>query len=213
VAVALTTDALTTVNTVESDLGVSGDSDRVARLINAASDWVVRTYCNRSFYRNTAVVEPVAGYGNHRLRVARTPVNSITSITYNGGALDLTDVTIDNAEAGLIARPGGWINTAHSASDISGSVLPGTERKLYTVTYDGGYYTPEQVRLDSTKTRELPWDLEGAVIELVKRAYKGKDRDPAIKSEKLLSWGASYVASFATKAVTDVLDGYKRWAG
>lgn len=195
--VALSTNALTTVSAVRDELGLSssaGEDPKLTRWINAVSDAVER-YCQRSFYRVVAQVEAVAGFGTLTLRVTRRPVNTLTGITYNGTSVDLTDVTVHDANAGLIERIGGWLWTAHQASDMSTTSLPGTERKLYSVTYDGGWYTPKQVEADTSLTRSLPWDLEQVAIDLVRwmRASKGQ-RDRGIKSEKLESWAATYTS-------------------
>jgi hypothetical protein len=187
--VALSSHALTTVAEVKTALGISGSDDDslIERLINAASDRVER-YCGRHFERDDAAEETIAGYGQHELRVLRTPINSITSITYDDGEIDTTYVTFD-ANAGLIFRAGGWAWTAHSTSDIVPAPIPLSERRLYVVTFSGGYVLPKD---DGDPARDLPYDLEQAVIDLVSSDYLSRTRDLSVKSERLLSYSVSY---------------------
>lgn len=212
---ALATNALTLLATAKSDLGISGSSEdtKVERLINAASA-ALEAYCSRVFWRSTAVVEKVAGFGGLYLRVSRTPVNSLTAIAFDGSALDITQVTIDDSKVGLLARPGGWEWTAHTAPDTSGGGLPGTERLLYQVTYDGGWYTPKQESEAPNPTRTLPYDVEEACLEFVRELYHLKRRDPTVESERLLSWAATYRtgedASGIPAGVRTLIDPYRR---
>lgn len=192
----LSDNVLTTLATAKEDLGISGSSedDKLTRLINVASD-AIEGYCDRSFYRVTDQADTVGAFSTPYLSVTRTPVNSLTGITFDGVSLDLTKVTVDFPGCGLIARPGGWSSTAHRANDISRGLLPGTERLLYVATYDGGWYTPKQEDDTPANTRALPWDLEDACVELVREIYKAKGRDPGIKSEKLSLWSVTYGTS------------------
>jgi hypothetical protein len=150
--VELAANALTTVTTVEEDLGISaGAEPALARYINAASGAMER-HCRRIFFRNTAIVETAKASGWDKLIVDRAPINSIASIVDNGSTVDSDSYSIDNAEAGLIARVNGWRWDAHYRNDVSQGPLAGTERALVVVTYDGGWYTPEQSKARGTIT-------------------------------------------------------------
>jgi hypothetical protein len=190
---ALIATSLVNLATVKTDLGISGSSEdtKLERYIHVATD-AIEKYCRRTFSRDTAIVEKVAGFGTEKLRVARAPINSITSITYDGTTVDSDDYKIHNANAGLIFRSGGWWWDAHLTPSAARRPLPGSEDKLYTVTYDGGWYTQPQDDADGAVTRNLPYDIEEAAIELVRVIYLSKNRDPSVRSEKLLSWSASY---------------------
>jgi hypothetical protein len=167
--VTLESNALTTLETVKADLGitVSTYDDRLRRLINAVSDHF-ENIAGRIFYRDTAIVEAVPGYGYTHLRVKRAPLNSVTSIVYDSSTtVDSGDYSILDAEAGIIEKVNGWSWTAHSVRDVSYGPLPGTERPLYAVTYDGGWYTPEQSKARGTITfTGLPGADETLVINL-----------------------------------------------
>jgi len=201
---ALAANALVTIATVEEDLGISSGSEdsKLTRYINAASEAIAK-YCHRLFHRDTARVEKVAGHGNPKLRLGSGPINSVTSIVYDGGTIDSDSYEIHNANAGLLYGINGWNWTAAAIDDVSNTPVPGTERKLYTVTYDGGYYTAPQVASGGDyegETRNLPYDVEEACIELVRAIRSGKKRDPDVKSERLLSWSANYGTASASEA-------------
>ena len=211
--ITLATNALTTLARVKEDLNIEtcqgDDEQKLLRLINAASGFIERT-ADRVFYRDTAIVEKAKGYGFTAMAVKRAPINSITSITYNGATVDSDDYEVDgDGSEGLIFKVGGWNWTAQNFVDASRTVIPGTERPLYTVTYDGGWYTPAQEDTTPANTRALPWDLEDAAIELIRAKWYGKNRDPSVKSERLLSWSASYFDTVAPAAM-GVIRSYKR---
>lgn len=217
-AVDLTNHALTTLAEAKTELGVSGsgDDDYISRLINAASD-AIRRYCDRVFYYEEDIEEPVAGFGQTRLVVARAPiVGTISSITYEGTALDTTTYSVEDAEAGIIYREYGFNWTAKLGNGAIGEPLPGTEELSYVVTYTGGYYTPQQYADDNSVDRSLPWDLEDACIQLVTSRYRAKGRDPRINMERLKSWQANYGTMTTDRthqipaAIRAILDPYKR---
>lgn len=198
-AISLADNALTTLATLKEDLGISGSSDdeQLKRIINAASDRV-ETYCQRSFYRVTTETDRVPGYGWTKIYLARTPVNSITSVTYDGDTVDSDNYTLRDARSGLVEKSGGWNWSAHQVNNITSDPLPGTERYLYLFTYDGGWYTPKQYDDDNDNTRALPWDIEDACLEICRMLWFAKKRDPSITAEKLMDWNASYGSNAAT---------------
>jgi hypothetical protein len=188
----LAANALTTLQTVLDELSLTGDGSsqdaRLIRYINAAST-AIESYCNRSFYRESAKVEKVAGYRSVILQVSKRPLNSIASITFDGDTVDSDNYEIHgNGDLGQIYGVGGWLWTAVLREDIVSAPMPGSERLLYEVTYDGGYYTPEQ----GAGTPALPDDLEDACIQMVTGRWQSKGRDPNLKSEKLTTWAATY---------------------
>lgn len=213
----LAQNALTTLERLKAALNITTvptlhENDNLIGLINSASGFMEEA-TRRVLWRDTAIVENVAGFGWFSLIMSRTPINALTSITKDGETVSLTDVKIEDPKAGLISRTGGWENTAQVARDISKGPLPGTEETLFAVTYDGGYYTRPQTDASGSLTDTditLPWDLEDACIELVRNFPRRTGRDSSVKSERLLSWSASYVQTFAPQAVMDVLQFHRR---
>lgn len=190
---ALATNALTRVSTVEDELGIaSGTEDaRLQRMINVASA-AVESYTGREFYRDTAISETVRTTEGPYMFLSRPPINSITSISFLGSALSLGDYEIHSANSGIVyAINGSWAYAQTYYQDISRTPATGMERKAHTVVYDGGYYTPKQED-DGDGTRNLPYDIEQACILLVSFLRRGMGRDPSIRAESLLGGSVNY---------------------
>lgn len=212
---ALSENCLTTIATMEGELGIaSGAEDAyLTRLIEAATKRI-EGYCNRVFKQTAAIAESCKGYGTPHLVVARPPITSIASITYDDATVSSDDYKILDAQAGIIYNAGGWYNTSSTIANIESDPVPGTEDILYVVTYKGGWVTPAQ-----TGTRDLPYDIEQACIELVVSKYRSKGRDPNITSESLMSAGVGYRVAGADDqdtdlpaSIKDVLRQYRRVA-
>lgn len=213
---ALASNALTLLATVQSDLGIATD---ISDLINAASD-AIESYCNRSFYKTAVTAEAVAGYGSMELLVARTPIDTdeTITITYDSDSVSSDDYEVLDASAGIIrAKYSAWNWTAANTPGAEWSAVGGTERKLYAVTYTGGYVTPAQAAEgDPYDTRTLPYDLELACRMLVSSMYRSLGTDLRVKSEKLMSAAVSYFdgsqALGLPPAVLALVDKYRRVA-
>lgn len=209
----LAANALTTPERVCELIGLEGSD--IIFLINAASDFF-ESQTNREFARVDIVKEPQPTFGTTRLRVDRTPIVSITLIEFDEGPLTVDDFTIDDADAGLIFKPSGWLWTAHTAPDISRTVLPGTERKLTEITYRAGFVLPQQdgdanPPVDGD-ARDLPFDLERAVMSIMQQMRGALNRDPSVIEERLLSWRAKYNTNqFTNPFVETVIRKYERF--
>jgi len=192
---ALAANALTTITEMESVLGLaSGSADtKLTRVINQASA-IAELYCGRVFYRDTAIVEKHTGKIGPILVVDRPILNSITSVKYlDGDAETSSNYEISDADAGEIYRvSGSWSGIEQTFRDASGTNFAGQGRKVWTITYDGGWYTPQQVLDDGTLTRGLPYDLEHAAIQIATHMYKSEGRDGLIESESLMEASVKY---------------------
>lgn len=184
---ALSAHALTTVATVKDELAitVSTYDSYLERLVNVYSE-AIENFCGRHFEQGTGIVEKVAGHFGMYLIVDRTPLTSISSITFNGSTIDSTSYEIDGAgSSGKIRLLGGAFSTAPILPNIMNDIRPGDERKLYTVTYTGGYVLPGT-------GQTLPYDLEQACVLACATAYRARGRDRSITSESLLSASVAY---------------------
>ena len=177
---ALAANALTTVAALETELGITPASETTycETLINRASQAIER-YCNRIFYQTAGIVELVPGYGGNRLIVSRAPVTALTAVAFNGSALTLADFEIHEAEAGVIrcVKPLLWSTVV--LPNIERDAYPGEERKLYSVTYTGGYAT-------------IPVDVEEACLIAAVDRYRRRGQAASVKSERLLSYSVAY---------------------
>lgn len=184
---------------LKDEIGVSGSSEdtRLERLIESASAQIAR-YCGvPSFHYESAREEDHRGYGTPILHVDKVPLLSITSIVYDPQDADETvdsdGYLLDSSEEGRIYRAAGWLWTAAAGRAIGVHYMPGTEESLYRVTFAGGYVTRNQVAIDDDlDTMTLPEDLEDACIMLASMRYRWAPRSAGVKSEKMLSWSATY---------------------
>jgi hypothetical protein len=180
---ALAANALSTVASFQA-LGAAQaalPNARAEALINAASDTIER-FCGRSFARQVGIVENVAGFGGPALWLARNPVEAIASITFDGSAISATDYTLE-PEKGRLYRASGWVWTASIARAIDEFLqLPGTEEKLFQVTYTGGYALPQNNRTPGTYP--LPYDLEEACLALATYRMSMSPKNQGLSAEQ-----------------------------
>jgi len=198
--------ALTALATVKTELGISASTDDayLERLINAASDFIER-YCSRQFQR-ASVTEKVQGYGDSFLRLGRRPIDTAVAITItlDGAAVDSISYEVHDAEAGLLIGKSGWADTTSLFEGPAWDGHAGSERKLYSVTYTGGYVLP-----GDGGTRTLPYDLEDACVGLVVSRYRSRGQDQRIKSESLLSYSVTFGEAEIPAPILAVLDRHK----
>jgi len=201
--VALADNALTTLADLKTQLGISGatEDNELTRIINVASQ-TLENQIGRKLYYEASISEDLGGYGTPQLALSRTPLVSITSVTFDSTTVPAADYETYSLDAGLIYRPGGWSWTTPTLGNITSDPFPGYERKLYTVVYDGGWVTPQQVGVP-TPVRTLPYDLEEAALRIASGIYRMRGRDPSINSERLMSWNVSYNASAITGVAFD----------
>lgn len=210
--VALASNALTSLDVVQAELGVGDHNDQLRRYINIASEAIER-FCDRRFRRET-VVEKVGFPGGQLLLLERTPLVSISSIVVDGAALPEDSYSIQSAEQGSVYRESGWPWSA-AVQDAAGPYqLPGTERRLATVTYVGGYVLPNDVG-----ARTLPFDVEQACVETVVALYRGAGRDKGIAAESVGGAAVTYAGrnpasgkagSLIPDAALVLLENYRR---
>lgn len=161
--------ALTTLAAVKQELELGADQTDNAyltTLIGQASS-AIEASCCRSFARQTyrEIVRHCGGSG--ALILGRWPIVSVASVTRGGGTIDPAGYEIDRG-AGMLIR---------IASN--GNVMPWSDGAT-TVEYVAGYVLPDD---DDDGNRDLPEDVERAAVLLVRNAYLGRGRDPAIRSE------------------------------
>lgn len=191
---ALPVDALTTVSALETELGITPDSEttRLERLISVASKRVVGALGRSQIHHEVDREEFVKSFGSFVLRLELTPIVSVDSVEYSidGGTtrqlIDANGYTIGVGHSyGQLERLGGtWRSTGIKS-------LPGVERPFYIVTYTGGWITPQQ-EVDGVGARTLPHDIEDAVLLLAARRYMSGATGEAVKSERLMKASITY---------------------
>lgn len=186
--------SLTTLAAVKTELSIptltTTDDDYLTSVICRVSDYIA-SRCNRVFTYSAAWAESVPAYASTKLVVTHTPVVSITSITYNSGAVDSSTYSLSDVNKGWIYRNTGWSWTASFYGNVGQDVYAGSEGNLFVVTYSGGYVTPQQAA-DAVGTRNLPYDLEDACILGVVSRYRTRGQDRRVTQESLMSASVSY---------------------
>lgn len=190
--------SLISLATALANLGITADGGANDAIVEGAIDDatdLVEEYCGRSFSRAAVVAEKAAGYsGSPFLVIDRPPINDalITDLTITvlGASVDLTDgYEIEDREAGLIRSDYGWGESSFSIGRIAIGRQPGTERKAYAVTYDGGFVTEVQAA-ESGGTYEgetvtLPGPIKRAMLEIVGLWAAQTGRNPNLTSERI----------------------------
>lgn len=209
--------ALTTVATMLDELGLSGTSydTRLERYILQLSEAAAK-YCDRPFRKESRALT-MRGTNTTRLVLPVRPITSITSIVVAGTTLDADDYEIEDAEAGIIFNEGGWPRADYGVPwSIARDPMGGTAKAEVVVTYTAGYVLPN----DSSGTRNLPYDIEQAIIMGVVSAFRqrGQDRNVASKAtgDASISYrlpntivGVESLGTLPTEALR-LLDAYKQ---
>jgi len=167
VSVAAESKQLTTLATVKELLSITVTTDDVLinKLIDRVSASIVG-YCGLEFAQQT-YIETLATRASLNLSITHTPLVDVVLITFDGVTVDASDYKVQQDEAGLIFNKYYWCNT-------------GSEQK-YSVTYKGGYVLPSF----TIGTRNLPEDIEFAVLENVKQAYLTRKENSNIQAESV----------------------------
>lgn len=136
-------------------------------IVNASA--AVRSYCHQDF-RAASFTETLGGFGNSFLMVSRTPIQSVSQITLDGGVVDPTTYNIEEPGAGLIFSQTPWFWTAELGVNVSLETMEYSEIRRYQVTYTAGYNLPD----DPIQTNPLPGDIVLATEDTVKDLYLGR---------------------------------------
>lgn len=159
-----TVTALTDVQSVQAELGLSGTAEagylrgQIAQASAAIGSWCGRVFAQEAVRE---VWRPEVALAS--LSLARFPVTNIASVVEDGTTLASADYELD-AESGLLWRLSSDERSAWRARKI-------------TVQYTGGYLLPDQ------QNRTLPHDVQRACILMVTAGYLARGRDPMLRSE------------------------------
>lgn len=160
---------LATLEAAKAELGVVGTADdaTIERMIRQASGDIA-DFCDRVFIAEDVREQWTFDacywsgdfwrYYDEPLKLARWPVISITSITDDEGALLSAGYELDPAR-GLLWRRRGDLRSSWWS-------------KRVTVDYRGGY-----------EPGTVPAPLERVCLDLIRRNWHGRGRDPALRSE------------------------------
>lgn len=182
---------LTTLSAVQSELNITSASDYpfLMSLISYASDYVA-TFCNRAFAVETVRETIFLGAPRNRLMLERWPVVSIEALSVAGVTLTPNDCEFD--EHGYAYR-----------LDQSGNRIAWSAGKI-VIDYRAGYVLPGE------QGRTLPFDIERAVLTIVRAEYAARGRDPNVRTEDVDGvTSTTYFSRTAAEAVAPMLMPYR----
>ena len=187
---ALDTDiALTTYAEVKLQLGLADDTHQsfIEMQINVVSNKIA-SYCNRNFMEQTYTDEKYKGDDTLELVLNQRPITALTTLSIDDKDVTTSDVEIES-ETGIL-----YYESVFSSNGYVCGITrhPDLRYNNIKVTYDAGYILP-----DDAINRTLPYDLEQACINEVKRNYSNNG---AQGTQNIKSW----TIESAKKVFTDV---------
>jgi hypothetical protein len=158
--------ALTTLQAVKDDLGLSDGTDdaRLIRLIDQASDAIER-HCARRLARESVVETFRPARCLAALLLERIPVATLTSIVEDGTTLTVDEDFEADLRQGMLWRLSGDERVDWTAAKV-------------VVSYAAGYVPADQDASD------VPPALSLACRRLVVAEYHGSARDGSVRSER-----------------------------
>lgn len=205
---------LATLALLKEDLSitVSDNDTALNRILDQASSMITR-YCGREFARET-IVETLPGNGKFTLLLTRTPIVSISAITYDGVTVSADDYSIREPEAGIIYNRYGWNETARASQGLSQNPILSSRENLYSVTYVAGYILPS---FTDPAGANLPYDIERACLDIAKGYWVNPGINTVIQSESVpdvasVTYRDMSQAGAMPAHVREILDSWKRYA-
>lgn len=229
---ALSTESLTTYQTARDFIGLGHDDANAAqshieRIINAVSEAMSKEAC-RPFARATVTAERHGSNSTPRLVLKRTPIVSVSAVTYIGpdGSTVYETVPssvyyIEDSLAGFLTKSSLWTPTSFLPSGVGDAnmLLPDSPERRIAVTYIGGWITPEQARQDALLVppvglvRNLPYDLEEACLASVASVWRRSGQDRNVASENSQTVGKTWrdSSNLLTSETLRTCARYARW--
>lgn len=181
---------LVLLSNVKTALGLTTSTaydSHLDEIIDMASD-SIRDQCNRTF-RVETYTETLPGNGSQYIRLKRTPVVRVESLTLRGDSV--TGYSIDDREAGTLYRELGWEWTvAAGLGTLQKYPIPDGDLLVFSAGYTAGFIMPEESSTFSTTSTagvypSLPGRIKKAALVTVVSWFKGSDRDEDIRSKKI----------------------------
>lgn len=164
------------------------DDNLLQRIISSASEWI-RKETSTEFTAGN-VTEVRSGMGGRVMFVKRPPINSVTSVHVDGGAIPAKSINV----ADFLNSSGYSFRANGTYISLSGNVFARGVDNVQLI-YNGGY-------------GEIPFDLEQACIEMVGWTYRELDRLGMI-SKALAGETISFSTASLSHRSLQVLQHYK----
>lgn len=204
--------ALTTVERLKAEVGDLGVTDARLEVAIGRATAQLERWCGRVFARETVREVQHLSVGCS-LWLQRAPVLEIESITINDVELEANDYELVDPEHGQVAMQ------LTVASDLGmslgyelGGGMPYGYRRETThrveIEYTAGWVLPPDDEAD------LPADLEGACVELVRQSIDQQSKPAGLQSERLgdASWTYAKSAGGMSEEALALAAPYRRVA-
>jgi hypothetical protein len=175
---------LTTLDAVKDVLEIAdrSEDERLSRWIAQASA-AIYEHCNRTFISETVAETFRLSARSDEVLLSRYPVADVASITECEVAIEAGDYEVDTVN-GIVRR----LRSNKLSCWPAGTIV---------VTYTAGY-----------ESADLPEDIEGAAIALVKQYRFGAQRDPQVRGEEIDGAGSfSYFDGLAHSGMSPEIVG------
>ena len=170
---------LVTLSKVKARLGVTSTTDdtKLTEIIDEVSQ-LVCDFLGTDLAKQT-YTETLAGNNRTYLLLARVPIVSITSVSYQGNAY--ADYSVADYNAGLLYREDGFYYQSPSISRLVHDPHPSLKAKEWVIVYEAGYTLPAGEEPDTSSEFMLPISMRAHVYDLIEFYYRSSVRDVAVK--------------------------------
>lgn len=198
---------LTTRAQLEAALGCAHDEPRTQFFVSAASD-AVRSFLGRPrlhYERDRQEWKPLLL--SERFVLDVVPVRSVDELKVYNEIVEATGYYVEYPLAGVVFVDRSVWSSAIRRTTLQVDLMPGTERRAMQVKYTAGWVTPAQAESPgwTGPPRDLPFDLEQAVISVASKLRSQAGRDTDVRGEALGSYSVQYGAAFAGRTESDFL--------
>jgi len=188
---------LTTIGQLAQELGDIAEGSLLSAYLDRASG-IIEEYLERPLPVQT-YREKIAGHGASTIMLSEMPVVEITSVTSGGDPI--LDYEMQDAEAGIVYRKGGWQWSGTLWWKTSAFPDTYTQRFNFVFTYRAGFVLPGEAG------RTLPYEIEQACIDLVRHMFLHREDDSTVTSQKT----ATYSVTYAEGGMGNILRKLDRW--
>lgn len=193
---------LTTLAAVKQELNITSRSDddwisgQITQFSKAAMAFCGRVFARESLIETIRLPRSIAPPDHlpPPLALSRFPVSTVESVLEDGIELSGTDWELRDADCGFLTRLDG--------SDRPKKWVP----SKIIVSYTAGWVLPGNIG------RNLPEDIEAAIISAVKASIFSRTRDQSISKESVVGVGSvdySIVSAVLPADALSILNGYR----
>jgi hypothetical protein len=166
VSVKPNTTALTTIESVKSELGIAVASyDAMINAMIAEASDAIESYTRRKFAQSR-VVESLGAFSGFKMLLDRAPIQKVHGVSLDGATIDSVSYSIDNDISGILFKDTTWLSTENYRHHIT-TWPTGVADKKWAVDYTFGYLLPnDNVSSDSISFSSVDNSINGSGFPL-----------------------------------------------